>query len=511
MRLRLICGTPQSEDTPERAPQWPLRPGSFFLSVLFHAAIAIALIFVPPVVEAEKPVDVVVYERLQLRQAPIIYWPEPSLPAISPETPIGGSSQFRGEELSRKQAIVVERPTTDPAKQLIWQPDKPERLQNETPLENMVAVKGKVAPKPFDPPPASLPATTAPQSLPVPEIQPAKPQELPSAVAGLTALPTAKPKPKAFVAPKQQPRLALQPGDVADAPPELAQAQGRSLAETGSALGSGTLPRKPAPFVPPSRSRGVGVDRGKDLSAPPEISAGGTGSAVTVAVIGLESGAKLTALPDGSRSASFSRAPTSGSPTGGSVGDNPVIPGVAIAGLARTGSSPLLPSPPPVSGGSRSVEIRIPASASTMSVPLRPASRVLPREIESRFSGRVVYTLLIQKPNFPEYAADWTIWFAERTASAAATSTMRPPVPVRKTIREENQPPAATLSGTRVQISAIIGRDGKVSGIAPLLGRNPGVAARAAEDLANWEFRPAYRNGEPVAVEAVIEIPFRFQ
>ena len=67
------------------------------------------------------------------------------------------------------------------------------------------------------------------------------------------------------------------------------------------------------------------------------------------------------------------------------------------------------------------------------------------------------------------------------------------------------------MSGTWVQVSAIIGKDGKVGGIAPVLGRNPIVAARAAEDLANWEFRPAIRNGEPVEVEVVIEIPFRLQ
>ena len=505
--------TPQQPGLQALEARWPLQPVSFCLSVLIHTAIVVALIFIPPVVQAEKPIAVALYKTLKLKKTPIIYWAPDTLPAVSPETPIGGNRQFRGEQRSPKERVVVERPNSDSSKQLVWQPDKPNRLQQETPLKNLVAVKGKLAPKLFAPPPVRPRPRQAPKSLSAPEMQPQKAEALPSSVVGLSSLPSAKPPPKAFVAPKERPRLALQPGVVADAPPELTQAQGRDVKEIGSALGSGTLPRKPAPFVPPSGSKGggSGTEGGKDLSAPPEVSSGGTGSAVTVAVIGLDQAAKLASLPYGSREASFSRAPETGRPSGGTSGDGPVIPGVAIAGNRRAASVAPLPSPPSVSGGNRTVAVRIPTSAMTMSVPLRPASRVLPREIESRFASRIVYTLVIPKPNFPEYAADWTIWFAERGTSSTVASAIRPPVPILKTIRGESLAPPATLPGTWVQVSAVIGKDGKVGGIAPVLGRNPAVAARAAEDLANWEFRPAQRNGEAVEIEVVIEIPFRFQ
>ena len=144
-----------------------------------------------------------------------------------------------------------------------------------------------------------------------------------------------------------------------------------------------------------------------------------------------------------------------------------------------------------------------------MSAPLRPSSRTLPPAIEARFYNRIVYVLVIPKPNLPEYAADWTIWFAERVAAAAAPAAVRAPLPVRKTIRSDA--PAAGDPGTEkwVQVAAVIGKDGKISAVVSLPGRNAAIGAKLAVDLMHWEFRPASRSGEPIEVDAVIEVPFR--
>ena len=491
---------------------WPLRPVSFFLSVCVHAGIVGTLAFLPAgTAQTEKPVQLAVYKMIQLKKEPVIYWARvpAALPTVSPETPIGGRQKFSAEERSRKERIVVQQPNADSAKQLVWQPDKPEILKTETPLQNMVAVQGKAVPKPFEPPKPRIPVPEAPKTLISPETQNTK-TELPVSVAGLPSLPTAKPKPKAFVAPKQQPKLTLTPGEVAEAPPELDVATAK-VPGAGSVIGTGALPKRPAPFVPPpARNRGGGTSNGdgKGLAAPPEVSAGGTGSTVTAAVIGLDPAAKLTGLPDGSRPAAFSRAGRVGEPSGGTPGQGPVIPGVAIAGNRRA-TATLAPVPTTPSGTPpRSFDLRIPPAASTMSAPLRPSSRSLPRAIEARFRERIVYVLVIPKPNLPDYIADWTMWFAERSFESAAASSMRAPVPVRKILRPGL--PAAAGSGTEgwVQLSAVIGKDGKISSITPLPGRTPAVAAKAAEDLANWEFRPASRNGEAIEVEVVIEVPF---
>jgi outer membrane biosynthesis protein TonB len=40
-------------------------------------------------------------------------------------------------------------------------------------------------------------------------------------------------------------------------------------------------------------------------------------------------------------------------------------------------------------------------------------------------------------------------------------------------------------------------------------GIDPALDANAMQALAQWKFRPAERQGEPVALEAIVHIPFR--
>jgi len=487
--------------------RWPIRPASLLLSLCFHAGVVLALALIPPGAgSVEKPLDLTVSTVINLQKEPLIYWARvpPALPAVSPAKQIGDSRQFLGAERSVKEKIVVQQPQTDPAKQLVWQPDKPKPLATETPLQNMVAVQGKTSPKPFQPPPDRTPEPQTPKALPEPEAHTTK-TELPATVQGLPAIPSVKLKPKEFVPPTQKPKLTIA-GSVSDAPPDLADTQVRKLSEIGAQVGTGALPRRAAPFVPPPARRGTGTQEGKDLPAPPDASSGGTGAVVTAAVIGLDPSAKLASLPDGSRGATFSRAPRVDAPASGAPGEGVVIPGVAVSGDRR--AAVLLPLPPP-GGASTSFEMRTPAAASTMSAPLRPSSRTLPPAIEARFYNRIVYMLVVPKPNLPEYAADWTIWFAERVVAAAAPAAVRAPLPVRKTIRSDA--PAAGDPGTEkwVQVAGVIGKDGKISAVIPLPGRNAAIGAKLAVDLINWEFRPASRSGEPIEVDAVIEVPFR--
>ncbi|MEO6759466.1 MAG: hypothetical protein ABIO24_08420, partial [Saprospiraceae bacterium] len=333
------------ELTPE-APKtfWPLQPVSFLFSLFAHAGVVCALAFLPAG-SAEKPIQAAVYKMIDLKKEPLIYWARvpAALPAVYPETPIGDSPRFQAIEQSRNERIVVQQPNPDPAKQLVWQPDKPEILKTETPLQNMLAVQGKPVPNPFALPKPRTPVPESPKMLTAPEIQAAK-TDLPATMAVLPALPTTKPKPKTFVPPKEQPKLTLAAGTVADAPPELTAT---TTKESGTAalVGTGALPKRPAPFVPPparNRGGGAGEGEGKALATPPEVSAGGTGSTVTAAVIGLNPAAQLTSFPDGSRAAAFSRAGKVGKPSGGTPGQGPVIPGVAIAGN-RLSNSTLAP------------------------------------------------------------------------------------------------------------------------------------------------------------------------
>ena len=144
---------------------------------------------------------------------------------------------------------------------------------------------------------------------------------------------------------------------------------------------------------------------------------------------------------------------------------------------------------------------------STLSVPLRPGSRTIPKTIDARFQGRDVYTMVIPIENLPRYSGDWILWFAERDQRTGDRPSLRSPIPLRK-VEPLEQPLAGARTEFRVQIAAMIKKDGKIDGISLLRNLAPGLEQAVIQDLASWEFKPATRDGAPVDVDVVIEIPF---
>jgi protein TonB len=63
------------------------------------------------------------------------------------------------------------------------------------------------------------------------------------------------------------------------------------------------------------------------------------------------------------------------------------------------------------------------------------------------------------------------------------------------------------VQGT-VTLYAMIGSDGSVSDVRVLNGVDDRLDQYAREALTRWHFRPATKNGNPVALEAVVKIPF---
>jgi TonB family protein len=60
-----------------------------------------------------------------------------------------------------------------------------------------------------------------------------------------------------------------------------------------------------------------------------------------------------------------------------------------------------------------------------------------------------------------------------------------------------------------VTLYAVIRADGQVASIRVLNSPDDRLDPYAAKALARWKFVPAERAGKPVALEAVVEIPFR--
>lgn len=479
-RIDIYGETSEPGGSPGRDVRWPLQPRSFLVSVAVHVTVLALLAKLPggllfqarPPADSSRELAVLRPERTRIYWIPL----KKAVPRLAPDETIPIDSNPAGRRNTDTDSVVVKQPAPASNQQFVWQPDAAPRPETKTPLPNMVAIKGG---------PAPLPAAEAP-------------------------VPAPKPKPREFIPPKQPIPAPAPPGVIVDAPPHVAAA---ALAVTPppSLAATAALPSAKAPpkkFVPPPR-RPEAASSAPRIDAAPEVAiAAGNGAQITATVIDLRQSSAITAKrPDGALAGEFSTGPRKGAPAAA-----PGAGGVTVPGAAAQGRE--LSAPPPVALSVRppapSYELRIPASAGAMSAPLRPASRVVPRVVEERFPGRAVYVVLVQKPDLPEYAGDWTIWFAERTASGPTGAYIRAPYPQRKTIGAA-RPDAATGAGVRgmIQLTAVIDELGKIGNIAVLPGRYPQFAAKAVTDLAAWEFRPANRNGLSVGVEVIIDIPFR--
>ena len=132
---------------------------------------------------------------------------------------------------------------------------------------------------------------------------------------------------------------------------------------------------------------------------------------------------------------------------------------------------------------------------STLSVPLRPASRTIPPSIEARFQGRNVYTMVIPIENLPEYTTDWIIWFAEHDSKPGAPDVLnvRAPIPLRK-FESVEMVPAGARTELRVQIAGGITKEGKLE------IRNRGSLSRLHAMARRWistlfsRYRSAFRH-----------------
>jgi TonB family protein len=134
-------------------------------------------------------------------------------------------------------------------------------------------------------------------------------------------------------------------------------------------------------------------------------------------------------------------------------------------------------------------------------------SKLSPAEREI-FGERKFYSLTLNMPNLNSAGGSWVIRFAALKQNAdagelsapAATRKVDPAYPIE--LMRQN------VAGT-VTLYAVIHADGKIGSVRVLRGIDDRLDQYASEALAQWQFQPATRNGDPVDVEAVFRIPFR--
>ena len=393
------------------------------------------------------------------------------------------------------------------------------------------AIENRPKPRDFVPPSPKPVRRAAVQALPeAPRIATALRSDRVPLLAENMAAPLAnKPQPRAFVAPAARTAVAVTPVPLPDAPriaTEAANGARHNRAIPGVFAAAVASPPKPREFVAPAPSGGGPLSNGSAaaplLEDAPTVNAAGMPSAnVNVAVVGLNPAARLLGpLPDSARQAKFSAGPNANGNAGGDglpARSALSVPGLLIHGDANPQGAPspnplLIARMAPTSREALEAAAKAAAKAQaggTMTPDPPTAEIHLAPPPDPQFEGRDVYSLAVQMPNITSYVGSWIMWFAERTPQGPrGIGGLRPPVPLHK-VDPKYQPAAISerVEG-KVQLAGVIRVDGHVDLLRVLKSVDPRLDQSAEQALGKWEFEPARRNGSPVEVDVVAEIPF---
>lgn len=198
----------------------------------------------------------------------------------------------------------------------------------------------------------------------------------------------------------------------------------------------------------------------------------------------------------------------------------PVPPGPVIVGPGTGSGEVPAPAPPPPEAEPRVAAWRpagqIPSArslnqrAEEMLDGLTPGSR-----LSSAAGGRRVYTIYINMPNLNSQSGSWVLRFAELgdetglSSGGAAESDIVAPIALKKV--DPRYPASARQTGIEgsVLLYGIIRADGSVDSVQVVRGLHSLLDESAADAFQHWRFQPGVKNGAPINLEVVVEIPFR--
>ncbi|MBV9505275.1 MAG: TonB family protein [Acidobacteriia bacterium] len=481
------------------------RPLAFTLSASVHVS-ALAWVALSPLVPEKRPG---LYEQEIRPHSNRIVWYnlQQRLPEISPADRAKDPRPPRARVHAPQQLAAGRQDSSRPP-QLIWTPAPALDAPKVLPSPNVIALARPARPiRAFEPPVAAAPKPSQP-------VLPAAPELTVAAASRLDAakrlLPPLQPARKTFIPPVQavhDPQLVSLP-----AAPQLP-----APAVQGTRVLSGVAMSKPIrEFVPPPEKHEASSSLVPALTDAPALPSTRLPEA-SLAIVSLAP-ARTADIPQpkASQQAEFSAGPKP-RPEGGT--DVPREDQLSIPGLlVRSGApTPAEKSPALIAGlmeaptSSRNLleAARAARIAEGSSAPAdEPRALRVSATPDPRFDGRAVYSLAIQMPNVTSYSGSWLVWFAERGSTPAQTSGIRPPLPLRKVDPKYITAAADERVEGKVRLAAVIRKDGSVDEVELLEHLDARLDQSAREALAKWEFEPALRNGAPIEVDAVFDIPF---
>ena len=495
----------------------------------------------PPGVELNNPKQTIVANSKQGERGAQMIWRP--LPQVKPQPEVASPNI-----LAFRLPLIPTPPPGPPRKLFVPPPAKPRKPPEPAPtLPEPPKVQARIEPRPlilaslaaplYRPtprnfvPPAPKPAlhAAAPALPEAPRIATAmRSDRIPLLAEGMAAPVVARPQPRIFIAPAAPARPAAGPAVLPDAPnvgTQFARAGGWGQNAAIQDISAAALANKPKPreFVPPPTASGGGHGSHGAAVAPtleeaPALNAAGMPSAnVNVAVVGLNPSAKLSGpLPDTSRVARFSAGPNANGGRGGDATASSSalsVPGLLVRGSGTPEQNSTVANPLLVARAA-------PTSRTALEAAARAASAAMPSDPppteihlapppDPAFNGRDVYSLAVQMPNITSYEGTWIMWFAEHApAGPRGSRKLRPPVPLHKVDPKYYQDVVKERVEGKVQLAGVIRADGHVDQVRVLKSVDPRLDRSAEEALLKWEFEPAARNGAPVEVDVVAEIPF---
>ncbi len=471
----------------------------FLQSALLHAAAAVLIYAISVAwIRQQRILDPAAFDRSSL----ITYSPEEYLPPLDTGVSEAQKAQ-KADPVYAKQPILSVPPEADNRSQTIVVPPDL-KLNRDVDLPNIIATGAVVPAVPLDATRAPLTRTVAPEMQVV------------------------APPPDVEVAPDRAVRAALK-SDVIAPPPELIQSTKGHVGLVN--IGPSDVVA-PAPQLTleeqhsPSARRSGRLPGGSVLpvAPPPSVAAtGSAGAAGRLIALGIHPVAPTgpVAVPAGNRRGTFAATPqgkpgASGAPdlagskaeakSAGGRGARTNVHGSLPSGL-RVGAADVGAA----NGADGAGEM-----ASLPSAGMKPGARAASAVPDDKitdvdrqvFGGKRVYGRTLNMPNLNSSTGSWVIKFAEldggrkegELLEPVATAKSDPGYPL-ELIREN-------VHGT-VTLYAVIHADGKVGDIRVLNSPDERLASYAEKALARWKFVPAEREGKPVALEAVVEIPFR--
>ncbi len=133
----------------------------------------------------------------------------------------------------------------------------------------------------------------------------------------------------------------------------------------------------------------------------------------------------------------------------------------------------------------------------------------------TNYRGRRIYTIYINMPNLTSQAGSWVLRFAELGdegpygGGASDSGLIESPVAMTKV--DPGYPADARrdkVEGT-VFLYGVIRPDGSVDDVEVVRSVSDSIDARAVDAFRRWRFDPGKKNGAPIPLEVVVEIPFR--